>query len=63
MERKLIAATGSDAESLDEWLLNDFFTQHCELFQSRPFVWHIWDGRKGRVQRDGELPQAGRPEG
>jgi hypothetical protein len=46
MERKLIAASGSKAESLEEWLLNDFFAQHCDLFHSRPFVWHIWDGRR-----------------
>ncbi|MCC7315421.1 MAG: SAM-dependent DNA methyltransferase [Planctomycetes bacterium] len=35
--------------NLDEWLRNDFFQEHCELFQHRPFIWHIWDGRK----RDG----------
>jgi len=46
MERKLIAATGSKAESLEDWLLNDFFAQHCDLFHNRPFVWHLWDGRK-----------------
>lgn len=46
MERKLIAATGSKADSLEDWLLNDFFAQHCDLFHSRPFVWHLWDGRK-----------------
>jgi hypothetical protein len=46
MERKLIAVTGSKAESLEEWLLNDFFAQHCDLFHNRPFAWHIWDGRK-----------------
>jgi len=43
---KLIAETGSKATSLTEWLLNDFFEQHCKLFHHRPFVWHIWDGRK-----------------
>jgi hypothetical protein len=43
---KLIAVTGSKATSLTEWLLNDFFEHHCTLFQDRPFVWHIWDGRK-----------------
>lgn len=48
-ERELIAATGSTATDLDEWLHNDFFQQHCDLFHQRPFVWHIWDGRK----RDG----------
>ena len=45
-ERQLIAATGSKADSLDEWLRTDFFTQHCGLFHHRPFVWHVWDGRK-----------------
>jgi hypothetical protein len=48
-ERELMAATGSSAADLDEWLRNDFFQQHCDLFHQRPFVWHIWDGRK----RDG----------
>ena len=39
-------AGGSD---LEEWLRNTFFEEHCKLFHDRPFVWHIWDGRK----RDG----------
>jgi hypothetical protein len=46
MERKLIAATGSKADSLEDWLLKDFFAQHCEIFENRPFIWHIWDGLK-----------------
>ena len=37
------------APSLDDWLRNQFFDEHCKLFQHRPFIWHIWDGRK----RDG----------
>jgi hypothetical protein len=45
-ERELIAQTGSSAESLDGWLRDDFFAQHYALFHHRPFVWHIWDGRK-----------------
>ena len=44
---KLLAET--DSPSLDDWLRNRFFEQHCKLFHHRPFVWHIWDGRK----RDG----------
>jgi len=48
-ERELIAETGSKATDLDIWLRDDFFEQHCKLFHHRPFVWHIWDGRK----RDG----------
>jgi len=39
-------AGGTD---LDDWLRNGFFQEHCKLFHDRPFVWHIWDGRK----RDG----------
>lgn len=34
---------------LDDWLRNEFFEEHCTLFHYRPFIWHIWDGRK----RDG----------
>ena len=32
--------------TLDEWLRNAFFEQHCKLFGNRPFIWQIWDGRK-----------------
>src|SRR4029077_1779129 len=32
--------------TLDDWLRNSFFDQHCKLFGQRPFIWHIWDGRK-----------------
>jgi N-6 DNA Methylase len=32
--------------SLDDWLRNSFFEQHCKRFHNRPFVWHLWDGRK-----------------
>ena len=41
---KLLAEAGSP--SLDDWLRNRFFEQHCKLFHQRPFVWHIWDGNK-----------------
>jgi len=39
-------AKGSKSEMLDDWLRDEFFEQHCTLFYSRPFVWHIWDGLK-----------------
>ncbi|MBI3097941.1 MAG: SAM-dependent DNA methyltransferase [Planctomycetes bacterium] len=45
-ERELVSATGAEAESLADWLRDDFFAQHCALFHHRPFVWHLWDGRK-----------------
>ena len=44
---KLLVDRGS--ASLDDWLRDIFFEEHCKLFHHRPFVWHIWDGRK----RDG----------
>jgi N-6 DNA Methylase len=37
---------GSKSETLEEWLRDEFFEQHCALFQHRPFIWHIWDGHK-----------------
>lgn len=44
--RSLIAATGSKALTLEDWLRDSFFIQHCKLFGDRPFLWHIWDGLK-----------------
>jgi hypothetical protein len=34
------------AASLEAWLRDRFFAQHCALFHQRPFVWQIWDGLK-----------------
>ncbi|MEA3280071.1 MAG: N-6 DNA methylase [Thermodesulfobacteriota bacterium] len=48
-EQELIRATGANASNLDAWLRDHFFEQHCKLFHHRPFIWHIWDGRR----RDG----------
>ncbi len=48
-QRQLIAAAGkkgSKSTTLEDWLRDEFFAQHCELFQNRPFLWHLWDGRK-----------------
>ena len=39
-------AKGSKSETLDAWLRDEFFEQHCALFHHRPFIWHIWDGHK-----------------
>ena len=33
-------------KGLNTWLHDGFFEQHCKLFHQRPFIWHIWDGRK-----------------
>jgi len=42
----LLAEAGFAGKSLDDWLRDGFFVQHTELFQQRPFIWHIWDGRR-----------------
>lgn len=42
----LLAKVGFAGKTLDDWLRDAFFEQHCELFHQRPFVWHIWDGRR-----------------
>lgn len=48
-EKSLLSSAGkkgSKAKSIEEWLRDEFFEQHCELFHHRPFIWHVWDGRK-----------------
>jgi hypothetical protein len=46
--KELLEQAGSKKKNLADWLRDEFFKQHCSLFENRPFVWHIWDG-----QRDG----------
>ena len=41
---QLLTAADHAGKSLESWLRDKFFTQHCALFGHRPFVWHIWDG-------------------
>jgi len=42
---ELLAKEGASSSNLEEWLRKEFFAQHCKVFQNRPFIWHIWDGR------------------
>jgi hypothetical protein len=35
---------GKVQRSLEDWLRDRFFEEHCAHFHSRPFVWHVWDG-------------------
>lgn len=47
LERELLAVAGDGkkpAGSLDIWLRDKFFEDHCKLFHHRPIVWHLWDG-------------------
>jgi hypothetical protein len=45
-QTELLAQVDYAGSSLEDWLRNGFFEQHCGLFHHRPFIWHIWDGRK-----------------
>ena len=42
----LLDESGHKNKTLQTWLRDKFFTQHCKLFHHRPFIWHIWDGLK-----------------
>ncbi len=48
-ERRLLVAAAGRSEpvdSIEAWLRDRFFEEHCQHFLQRPFVWHIWDGRR-----------------
>lgn len=42
----LLAQLLKGAESLETWLRDVFFEEHCRVFCQRPFILHVWDGRK-----------------
>jgi hypothetical protein len=42
---QLLTKEGASSANLDEWLRKEFFALHSRLFQNRPFIWNIWDGR------------------
>jgi len=37
---------GKRSKTIEEWLRDEFFEEHCAIFHDRPFVWHVWDGLK-----------------
>ncbi len=43
---ELLKQVNYDGTSLEGWLRDGFFQQHCQVFNQRPFVWHVWDGLK-----------------
>jgi len=45
-QEALLAQVHYAGASLEDWLRNGFFEQHCALFHHRPFIWHVWDGLK-----------------
>jgi hypothetical protein len=52
VQQDLLAQVGYAGKTLDDWLRDGFFEQHCAFFHlrpslhHRPFIWHIWDGNK-----------------
>lgn len=45
-QAQLLREVGFGTKDLTAWLRDGFFEQHCKLFHQRPFIWHIWDGRR-----------------
>jgi hypothetical protein len=41
---QLLKSAGHEGHTLESWLRDKFFTQHCAKFHNRPFIWQIWDG-------------------
>lgn len=46
LERTLVTGAGGRNGRLEDWLRDTFFAQHVKIFDNRPFLWHVWDGRK-----------------
>jgi hypothetical protein len=51
LERRLVAEADQNLDkkvardgSLEAWLRDRAFRQHCRLFHERPFLWQVWDG-------------------
>ena len=42
---QLLTIEDASSSNLEDWLRKEFFIQHCKVFQNRPFIWQIWDGR------------------
>ncbi|NUM53510.1 MAG: SAM-dependent methyltransferase [Candidatus Hydrogenedentes bacterium] len=43
---ELLAAADCKGKTLDDWMRDKFFDQHCTLFHQRPFIWHMSDGMR-----------------
>ena len=63
-ERALLTATSpKPPKSLEDWLRDRFFQEHCKLFHNRPFIWHVWDGRKDGLHAIVNYHRLAGPEG
>lgn len=43
---QLLKKENAKSATFETWLRDEFFEQHYKLFNNRPFIWQIWDGRK-----------------
>ncbi|QOD04370.1 DNA methyltransferase [Pseudarthrobacter sp. BIM B-2242] len=43
---ELLVEAGGKPGDLAGWLADVFFKDHCKVFSNRPFIWHVWDGRR-----------------
>jgi len=45
LQENLLGAAGFAGQTLEGWVRDGFFMPHCRLFDNRPFIWQVWDGR------------------
>lgn len=45
-EGEMVRRAGCADGTLETWLRDRFFAQHLAVFRQRPFLWHVWDGRR-----------------
>lgn len=43
---ELIRKEGYPDWTLEEYLRDKFFEDHCKVFLHRPFIWQVWDGHR-----------------
>ena len=60
LRNQLLEDAKCKGKSLDFWLREKFFEQHCKLFKNRPFIWQIWDGLKDGFSALVNYPQLNR---
>jgi hypothetical protein len=46
LERAIVTEAGGKNGRLEDWLRDTFFEQHVKVFDNRPFLWQVWDGRR-----------------
>jgi Eco57I restriction-modification methylase len=43
-QQALLKRSGAKSSTIEDWLRDEFFAEHCDVFDNRPFIWHISDG-------------------